>query len=112
MSAAEDGEASPPRNPGRRIYEVFNADYSVGVACNTAGVIVGLHLGDEVVDNTDAWLAAEVVRVARLARMKSEVGRRAILIERGVLPHIADSLGLPSEADYQRAEKAEFRNGF
>lgn len=108
MSVGDDTEASFPASEAGRIYEVFNTDYSVGVACNTAGVIVGLHLGDEIVDNTDAWLAVEIVRVARLARMKSEVGRRDILLDRGVLPHVADTLGLPSEADYRRAEKAEF----
>ncbi|WP_157106028.1 hypothetical protein [Nocardia sienata] len=112
MSTADDEGVSSPGNRGQQIYEVFNSDYSVGVACNTAGVIIGLHLGESIMDNTDAWLAAELVRVARLARMKSEVGRRTILLERGVLPHVADTLGLPNEVAYQHAEKAEFGDGF
>ncbi|MGW5754881.1 hypothetical protein [Nocardia rhamnosiphila] len=100
--------SSTTPSPRERIFEVFNPDYSVGVACDAAGVIVGLHLSDEIVEQSDAWLAAEIVRLARLARMKSEVGRRRVLLDNGMLPHAADARGLPSEADYRRAEAAEF----
>lgn len=100
-SGSQSGHAS-------RIYEAFNPDYSVGVACNILGVIVGVHLGDEVWENTDAWLAAEIVRVARLARVKSQVGRRSMLAARGALRHVLDEYGLPTEEEYRRMEKAEF----
>jgi hypothetical protein len=92
----------------QQIFEVFNPDYSVGVACDTAGIIVGLHLGDEIVEQSDAWLAAEILRLARLARMKSDVGRRQVLLDHGILPHAVEARGLPSEPDYRRAEAAEF----
>jgi hypothetical protein len=104
VDAAESSVASQRQ----RIFEVFNPDYSVGVACDSAGVIVGLHLGDEIVEQSDAWLAAEIVRLARLARMKSDVGRRQILQDNGMLPHAAEARGLPSETDYRRVEAAEF----
>ncbi|NQE68275.1 hypothetical protein [Nocardia gamkensis] len=106
MPGAAGVEAAPDwRN---LVYEVFNPDYSVGVACDRSGMIVGLHLGDEVLDHPDSWLAEEVLRVARLARQKSRVGRRAELLYQGGLPHFADSLELPTEADYNLMEKAEF----
>ncbi|MGW1739027.1 hypothetical protein ACWCPQ_09475 [Nocardia sp. NPDC001965] len=95
----------------QQIFEVFNPDYSVGVACDGAGIIVGLHLGDEIAEQSDAWLAAEIVRLARLARMKSDVGRRRVLLDDGMLPHAAEARGLPSETDYRRAEAAEFGEG-
>ncbi|MGY2092387.1 MULTISPECIES: hypothetical protein [Nocardia] len=93
------------------IYEVFNPDNSVGVACDRSGLVVGLHIGD-VWEQADSWLAAEILRVARLARMKSQVGRRAELLYNGMSPHVADSLRLPTEADYNLMEKAEFGDGF
>ncbi|MEU7632700.1 hypothetical protein AB0C34_22350 [Nocardia sp. NPDC049220] len=105
------GAESPP-DWQNLIYEVFNPDYSVGVACDPSGMIVGLHLGDEVWENTDDWLAAEILRVARLARLKSQVGRRAELLYNGALPRLADSLGLPTEAEYTLAQKAEFGESF
>ena len=105
-----DAVGSPAASSRRRIFEVFNPDYSVGVACDSAGIIVGLHLGDEIVEQSDAWLAAEILRLARLARMKSEVGRRRALLDNGMLPHAVDDHGLPDEADYRRAEAAEYGN--
>ncbi|MFQ6230286.1 hypothetical protein [Nocardia sp. NPDC002869] len=87
---------------------MFNPDYSVGVACDRAGIVVGLHLGDEIVEHSDAWLAAEILRLARLARMKSEVARRQSLIDNGMLPHAVDARGLPRESNYRAAEAAAF----
>ncbi|MGK8489211.1 hypothetical protein [Nocardia asiatica] len=104
-------EAESPPDWRNLTYEVFNPDYSVGVACDRSGMIVGLHLGDEVWENTDSWLAAEIRRVARLAYLKSRVGRRAELLYNGALPRLADSLGLPTEAEYNLMEKAEFGDG-
>ncbi|MGK8524487.1 hypothetical protein ACRS6B_24350 [Nocardia asteroides] len=101
-------EASPDWQ--NRIYEVFNPDYSVGVACDRSGTIVGLHIGD-VWEHADSWLAAEIVRVARLAQVKSQVGRRAELMYNGASPRVADSLGLPTEAEYNLMAKAEFGEG-
>ncbi|WP_062993849.1 hypothetical protein [Nocardia anaemiae] len=105
------GPESPP-DWYNLVYEVFNPSYSVGVACNRSGTIIGLHLGDEVAEHTDDWLAREILRVARLAYLKSRVGRRAELLSNGGLPRLADSLGLPSEAEYNIIEKAEFGDGF
>ncbi|WP_328407757.1 hypothetical protein [Nocardia sp. NBC_00403] len=105
-TSSDVGQAQPDwRN---LIYEVFNPDYSVGVACDRSGTIVGLHLGDGVWDNTDSWLANELVRVARLAYLKSRVGRRAELLHNGAWPSIADSLGLITETEYKFREQAEF----
>ncbi|WP_040793348.1 hypothetical protein [Nocardia paucivorans] len=106
---ASDGlEANAPPSWANPVYEVFNPDYSVGVACDRSGAIVGLHLGDEVWENTDAWLAAEILRVAKLAYMKSRVGRRAELLRNGGSSRLADEMGLPTEAAYTIAEKTEF----
>ncbi|MFI2230768.1 hypothetical protein [Nocardia testacea] len=105
---ASDGESEPDasRYPGR--FEVFNPDYSVGVACDRSGLIIGLHLDDEVWENTDEWLAQEIVRVARLARLKSQAGRRVELMATAVGARLADRLGLPTRAEYELLEKAEF----
>lgn len=106
-----DAVGSPAASARRqRIFEVFNPDYSVGVACDIAGIIVGLHLGEEVAEQSDAWLATEILRLARLARMKSEVVRRQRLLDNGMLPHAVEARGLPTEADYRRAEAAEYGN--
>lgn len=104
----DETETTPTAQRSAPVFEVFNPDYSVGVACGIAGEIVGVHLGEEIWENTDAWLAAEIVRVARLAHMKSQVGRRLALLENGALPHVADARELPTEAEYRRMEKAEF----
>ena len=101
--AAEDFPARPPD-----ICEVFNPDHSVGVACNLGGAIVGLHIGDAVRDNTDAWLAAEILRVARLAYQKALLGRRLVMTRDGVLPHVLDGLDLPTQAKYTAMESTEF----
>ncbi|WP_416565457.1 hypothetical protein [Nocardia testacea] len=105
---ADEAETAPAAQSSGPVFEVFNPDYSVGVACDLAGEIVGVHLGDEIWESTDAWLAAEIVRVARLAHMKSQVGRRMALLDNGALPHVADARGLPTEAEYRRMEKMEF----
>lgn len=108
LYAAEVDGAGAAADWRNIIYEVFDPDYSVGVACDQSGMIVGLHLGEEVWQNTDEWLADELVRVARLAHLKSQVGRRTELLYNGALPSIADDLGLPTEAAYILQEKAEF----
>ena len=103
---SDAAEEFPARS--RDICEVFNPDHSVGVACNLGGAIVGLYIGDAVRDNTDAWLAAEIVRVARLAYQQSQVGRRLEMARNGVLPHVLDALDLPTSARYLAMENAEF----
>lgn len=108
---AETGEDGPKPDWQNLIYEVFNSDYSVGVACDRRGVIVGLHLGDEVWENTDSWLAAEILRISRLAHLKSQVGRRAEMLYNGVGPHVADAYDYPTEAQYAAIEKAELDRG-
>ncbi len=103
-----DFEAESAVSSATSGYEVFNPDYSVGVACDRHGMIIGIHLGDEVWENTDAWLSNEILRVAKLARMKSQVGRRAELVATNKGAHLASRLGLPRGADYKLAERAEF----
>lgn len=103
-----DDEADETPDFEQRTFEVFNPDGSVGVACNRDGEIVGLHLTDDARENGDTWLAAEVVKVARLAHMRSRVGLRAEMEFKGARPYTIDSFDLPTEADYMAAEIAEF----
>ena len=108
LDAAENSGTTTSQFDRRRIYEVFNPDFSVGVACNRDGVIVGIHLGDEVWDNADQWLSNEVLRVARLAYLKSKIGKRAEFVDRLGNRQLADALNLPTEAHYEAAFRAEF----
>lgn len=89
-------------------YEVFNPDNTVGVACNRDGEIVGLHLTDEAREEGDDWLAAEIVRLAKLAHLKSRVGLRAEMEDNGTGSHTIDAFDLPTEKSYRQAERAEF----
>lgn len=88
-------------------YEVFNPDHCAGVACNRDGEIVGIHITDEARENGDQWLAAEIVKLARLAHLKSRVGLRAEMEYNGTRPYTIDSFDLPTEASYRLAEAAE-----
>lgn len=106
MSSHGESEPVPHRRPAS--FEVFNPDYTVGVACDRSGLIVGLHLDDEVWENTDEWLALEIVRVARLARLKSQVGRRSELMATAAGARLADRMSLPTQVDYELLEKFEF----
>ncbi len=101
-----EDEAIPERE--RVLYEVFNPDHSVGVACDPAGKVVGLHIGDGVRDNTDDWLAAEILLLARLAHQKSRVGWRDEMLAAGTLPYIVENFDLPTAAEYIAMENAAF----
>ncbi len=90
------------------VYEVFNPDHTVGVACDRDGEVIGLHLTEDAQDSGDAWLSAEIVRLARLAHLKSRVGLRAEMEHNGARPYTIDALDLPSEASYRAIEDAEF----
>lgn len=90
------------------VYEVFNPDHTVGVACDRDGEVIGMHLTDDARENGDAWLSAEIVRLARLAHLKSRVGLRAEMEHNGALPYTVDAFDLPSEATYRAMEAAEF----
>ncbi|TLF55285.1 hypothetical protein [Nocardia cyriacigeorgica] len=90
------------------IYEVFNPDHTVGVACDRDGEVVGLHLTDEARDNGDTWLAAEILRVAKLAHLKSRVGLRTEMEHKGTRPYTIDAFDLPTETSYRAMEAAEF----
>ncbi|WP_280393739.1 hypothetical protein [Nocardia brasiliensis] len=103
----EDGEPTPPY-ARERSYEVFNPDRSVGVACSRDGAVIGLHLTDEARDNGDTWLAAEIVKLARLAHMKSRVGLRAEMEHKGTKPYTVDFFDLPTQESYRAFEKAEY----
>ncbi|MFX0574685.1 hypothetical protein [Nocardia nepalensis] len=103
---AEDREAGPDWR--KMLYEVFNPDHSVGVACDRSGEVVGLHITDDARDNGDTWLAAEIVRLARLAHLKSRVGLRAEMEHNGTRPYTIDSFDLPTEASYRVMEETEF----
>ncbi|GAA5104475.1 hypothetical protein [Nocardia iowensis] len=101
-------EAELPPDWPTMTYEVFNPGHTVGVACDRDGQVVGLHITDDARDNGDSWLAKEIVRIARLAHMKSRVGLRTEMEYKGVLPYTVDSFDLPTEAAYIAAENAEF----
>lgn len=88
-------------------YEVFNPGHSVGVSCDRDGEVVGLHIDDEARDNGDTWLASEIVRIARLAHLKSRVGLRKEMEYRGTRPHTIDSFDLPTESGYRAMEEQE-----
>jgi hypothetical protein len=90
------------------VYEVFNPDQTVGVACDREGAVVGLHIDDDILDHGDEWLAREIMRVAELAREKSRVGLRAELERSGSDPFVLRSLGLPTDADYITMENDAF----
>ncbi|MEV0032764.1 hypothetical protein [Nocardia sp. NPDC050793] len=103
---ADEGTRAPDWHA--RTYEVFNPDSTVGVACDREGEMVGLHITDHAREQGDTWLAAEVLRIAKLAHMKSRVGVRGEMERSGVQPYTIDSFGLPTEAAYRAAENAEF----
>lgn len=104
---------STPEEPDwhRRTYEVFNPDNTAGVACGRDGEIVGLHITDEARENGDSWLATELLRLSRLAHMKSRVGLRAEMEYKGARPYTIDAFDLPTEAKYRAMEEAEFGTG-
>jgi hypothetical protein len=90
------------------VYEVFDPDHTLGVACDRDGQIIGLHITDEARDNGDDWLGTEIVRLARLAHLKSRVGLRAEMAHKGTRSLTIDSFDLPTEASYRATEEAEF----
>ncbi|WP_040834069.1 hypothetical protein [Nocardia brevicatena] len=98
----------PPAADSRKVYEVFNPDGTAGVACDRDGEIVGLHISDDARDNGDVWLGAEIVKLAKLAHMKSRLGLRKEMEEKGTRSYTIDSFGLPTEASYRALEEAEF----
>ena len=104
--ADEAGTEVPSRPP--RVYEVFNPDHTVGVACGRDGEVVGLHITDEARDNGDTWLAAEIRKLADLAHAKSRLGLRREMQDNGTRPYTIDSFGLPTEAAYQAMEDQAF----
>ncbi|MEV6325748.1 hypothetical protein AB0M45_31965 [Nocardia sp. NPDC051787] len=104
----DDPDAAPP-DWRRRTYEVFNPDHTVGVGCDRDGEIIGLYITDDARDNGDGWLAAEIVRLARLAHAKSRVGLRAEMEYNGTRPYTIDSFDLPTESSYRAMEESEFR---
>ncbi|RJO79856.1 hypothetical protein D5S18_00850 [Nocardia panacis] len=103
----DDATAAPDWN--RMVYETLNPDNSVGVACSRSGEIVGMHIAEEARDNGDAWLSAEILRVAKLAHMKSRVGLRAEMAYQGAETSTIDAFDLPTEVAYRNAEREAFR---
>ncbi|MBU3066814.1 hypothetical protein KO481_35510 [Nocardia sp. NEAU-G5] len=103
---SEDAAAQP--DWPSKIYEVFNPEGTVGVACNRDGEIVGLHLTDDARDEGDTWLAGEIVRLGKLAHLKSRVGLRAEMMDNGTGAHTIDAFDLPTENSYRQAERSEF----
>jgi len=101
-----EGEAVRDRK--HTLYEVFNPDHSVGLACDPAGKIIGLHIGDGVRESTDGWLAAEILLLARLAYQKSRVGWREEMLAKGTLPYIIENFDLPTATEYAAMENAAF----
>lgn len=102
----KEGDATPHGdNPN---FEVFNPDYSVGVACDYDGRIVGIHLGQEISEASDEWLADQILRAGKLACLKSRVAHRNALRAIGASGAHADALGFPTETEYQLQLKKEF----
>ncbi|WP_280413982.1 hypothetical protein [Nocardia carnea] len=91
-----------------QIHEVFNPDHTVGVACGRDGEVVGMHITDDAKDNGDAWLSAEILKVAGLAHAKSRLGLRREMEANGARSYTVDSFGLPTEAAYQAMENEAF----
>lgn len=91
------------------VYEVFNPEGSVGVACDREGEIIGMHITDEARDAGDAWLGTEIVKLAGLAYQKSRLGLRKEMEYKGTRPYTIDSFELPTEAAYQAMEDEAFR---
>jgi hypothetical protein len=104
---AEESEYDPLEYQNRT-FEVFNPDHTAGVACDRDGEIIGMHVADEALENGDDWLAAEILKLARLAHAKSRVGLRNEMERKGSLPYTIDSFDLPTEASYRAMEDAEF----
>lgn len=102
-----DDEAPAGPNWRARTYEVFNSDNTVGVACNRDGEIVGLHITDEARDNGENWLSAEMLKLARLAHLKSRVGLREEMEFKGARPYTIDAFDLPTAVAYRAMEEAE-----
>ncbi|KAA8881903.1 hypothetical protein F3087_40265 [Nocardia colli] len=105
-----DRDGSEPGAPDWQAatYEVFNPENTVGVACDREGSVIGLYVTDEARDNGDSWLSAEIVRLARLAHVKSRVGLRVEMERKGTRPYTVDSFDLPTSAAYRAMEEAEF----
>lgn len=104
-----DGAVAAEPDWRNMTYEVFNPDHTVGVGCDRDGEIIGLYITDDARDNGDEWLAAQIVKLARLAHAKSRVGLRAEMEYKGTRSYTIDSFDLPTEASYRAMEQAEFR---
>ncbi|MFC9897824.1 hypothetical protein ACFVMC_29395 [Nocardia sp. NPDC127579] len=109
---ADEPDLDEPENTGpdwqNMVYEVFDPEHTLGVACDRDGQVIGLHITDEARENGDAWLCTEIVRLARLAHLKSRVGLRAEMAHKGTRSFTIDSFDLPTEASYRATEAAEF----
>lgn len=106
--APDEPDTTPEPDWHTMTYEVFNPDHTAGVACDRDGEIIGLHITDEARENGDVWLAAEIVRLARLAHLKSRVGLRAEMERKGSRSYTVDAFDLPTEHSYRAIEQAEF----
>lgn len=107
---ADDFGAGQPagRAGAPQVFEVFNPDHTVGVACDRDGEIVGLHITDDARENGDTWLSAEILKLAGLAHAKSRLGLRREMEANGARSYTIDSFGLPTEAAYQALEDEAF----
>lgn len=97
-----------PETAKDELFEVYNTDQTVGVGCNRGGSVVAVHISDDILDHGDHWVGQEIMRVAKLAHMKSRVGLRKQMERSGTDAYTLSSFGLPSETDYLAAEIAEF----
>lgn len=102
----DTAEAKPAAAP--QVHEVFNPDHTVGVACGRDGEVVGMHITDDAKENGDAWLSAEILKVAGLAHAKSRLGLRREMEANGARAYTVDSFGLPTEAAYRAMEDEAF----
>jgi hypothetical protein len=108
-AAADDfyaGETNHADQPV--VYEVYNPEQTVGVVCDREGVVIGMHIDDEILYEGDDVVAATIRRVAALAHQKSRVGLRAEMERNGTDAVTLGSFGLPTQKDYLAMENAEF----
>lgn len=81
-----DTDGTEPPEPPPTVFEVFNPDATIGVACNRDGSVVGVHIDDDARESSDAWVADQILRLSRLAHQKSRLGLRAEMERNGTDP--------------------------
>ncbi|GEM31321.1 hypothetical protein NN3_23280 [Nocardia neocaledoniensis NBRC 108232] len=108
LSDDEEYAHGPEKDENPSVFEVFHPDHTLGVACDRDGEIVGMYIADEARENGETWLSAEILRLTRLAHLKSRAGLRKEMERQGTSRSTIDSFDLPTDASYQETEDLEF----